>query len=74
MGCRVIVGDTSGASLSVIAMFCAVVAPSVIPADGPEIVSVAVSVASTSTSSTTVNVTLPVVAPLRIVIVALDKL
>ena len=65
---------TAGAeSLSVMAMFCAVVAPSAIPELGLEIVIVAVSVTSARASSVTVKVTVPVVAPFRIVIVELDK-
>ena len=57
-------------SLSAIVIFW-LVAPSVIPADGLLIVSVAVSAPSTSASSTTVKLTAPLVWPLGMVIVVL---
>ena len=60
-------------SSSVMAMFCESVVPRVKPADGLEIVSVAVSVASTITSFWTVKVTVPVVWPLRIVMMVFES-
>ena len=67
---RLTVGG-GGASLSVMVIFCAVVVPNVIPDEGPLIVKVAVSVPSTSASSETVKVTVPVVAPLNMVMLVL---
>ena len=67
---RLTVGG-GGASLSVMVIFCAVVVPNAIPADGLLIVKVAISVPSTSASSATVKVTVPVVAPLNMVMLVL---
>jgi hypothetical protein len=58
-------------SLSVMTIFCEVVAPNAIPADGDCIVNTAVSVPSKRASSITVNVTDPVVDPEGIAIVVL---
>ena len=60
---------TSGKSLSVMVIFCVVVAPKVKPADGLLMVRVAVSVPSISASSRMVKVAVPVVAPFNMVIV-----
>ena len=61
--------ETEGAaSLSVIVMFCVVVLPSTMSAEGLLIVKTAVSTASARLSSTTVKVAVPVVSPSGIVI------
>ena len=65
---------TSGKSLSVIVIFCVVVAPKAIPAVGLLIVKVAVSLPSISASSRIVKVAVPVVAPFKMVIVVALKL
>ena len=53
----------------VMAIFCEVVAPRVMPADGLLIVKMAVSAPSTNASFTTLKVAVPVVLPLGMVMV-----
>ncbi len=65
---RLTVGRTGAASLSVMLTFAVVVAPSVTPEEGLEIVNVAVSGPSTRASSAIFTVTLAEVAPFGMVI------